>query len=72
MLCELILREWRNLQFNIDSERQIFEKLIHGRFIYTQSFCQQSAEEKSPKKYFVFFVYFGLMPDLPYEAGLYV
>ena len=28
-----MLREWRDLQFNINSEEQtIFEKLFHGRF----------------------------------------
>ena len=30
------IREWRDLQFNVDSERQIFEKLFHGRFIYSE------------------------------------
>ena len=50
------VREWRDLQFNVDFERQIFEKLFHGRFIYSQSFCQKSAERKSPKKYFSYFV----------------
>ena len=27
------------LQFNVDSERKIFEKLFHGSFIYSQNFC---------------------------------
>ena len=39
------------------SERQIFEELFHGRFIYSQSFCQKSAEKKSPKKYFSYFIF---------------
>ena len=30
--------------FNVDSERQSFEKLFHGMFIYSQSFCKKSAE----------------------------
>ena len=46
---------WRVLQFNVDSERQIFEKLFHDRFIYSQSFYQKSTEKKSPKKYFFIF-----------------
>ena len=28
-----------------------------GRFIYSQSFCQKSAEWKSPKKYFSYFIF---------------
>ena len=43
--------EWRYLQFNVDSERQIFEKLFHGRLIYSQSFWKKSAERKLLKKY---------------------
>ena len=48
------IREWRDLQFNVDSKQQIFEKLFHGRFrfICSQSFCQKSAERKSQKIYF--------------------
>ena len=34
-LTLVFIREWRNLQFNIDSERQIFEKLFHGSIIYS-------------------------------------
>ena len=58
VVCVNFIREWRDLQFNVDSERQIFEKLFRGRFIYSQSFCQKSAaERKSPKKYFSYFVF---------------
>ena len=46
--------ECRDLRFKVDSERQIFKKLFHGRFIYSESFCQKSAERKSQKKYFFF------------------
>ena len=42
-----ILHEWHDLQFKVASERQIFEKLYHGNFIYSQSFCQKSAESIS-------------------------
>ena len=44
---------WRDLQFNIDSEQQIFEKFFYGNFIFSQSFCQKSAERKSPKECFL-------------------
>ena len=49
VVCVNFMREWRDLQFNVDSERQIFEKLFHGNFIYSQSFCQKSGERKSPR-----------------------
>ena len=55
VVCVNFKHEWRDLQFNVDSERKIFEKLFHGRFIYSQSFCQKSAERKSLKKYFSYF-----------------
>ena len=57
VVCIDFIREWRDLRFNVDSERQIFEKLFHGRFIYSQSFCQKSAERKSPKKYISYFIF---------------
>ena len=39
----------------------MFGETFHGNFICSQSFCQKSAERKSPKKYFLYFVLmFGL------------
>ena len=57
VVCVNFIREKRNQQFNVDSERQILEKLFHGGFIYSQWFCQKSAERKSPKKYFSYFIF---------------
>ena len=53
-----------DLQFEVDSERQIFFwETFHGNLIYSQSFCQKSAERKSPKKSFLYFVLIsGLRP----------
>ena len=56
--------KWRNLQFKVDSERQISRATFHGNFIYSQSFYQKSANRKAPKKYFL---YFGLMSSLGLE-----
>ena len=42
VVCINFIREWWDLQFNVDSEQQ--------------SFSQKSAERKSPKKY-VFFIF---------------
>ena len=55
-VCVNFIHKWRDLQFKVDSEWQIFWETFHGNFIYSQSFCQKSAERKSPKKYFLYFV----------------
>ena len=39
MLCVLIL------YMSGGTEQQTFEKLFHGNFIYTQTFCQKPADE---------------------------
>ena len=39
VVCVNFIRKKRDLQFKVDSERQIFEQL-RGNFIYSQSFCQ--------------------------------
>ena len=35
---------------------RFFWETFHGNFIYSQCYCQKSAERKSPKKYFSYFV----------------
>ena len=42
----------RNLQFT--PKDRFLKKLLHGNCVFTQSFCQKSAESQSPKKYFFF------------------
>ena len=54
-VCLNFIREWRDLQFKVDYERQIFEKLFHNNFIYFLGFCQKSAERKSQKQYLLIF-----------------
>ena len=58
--CGNFIREWRDVQFNADFERQIFEKHIHGWFYFYlfSELCQKSVERKLRKKY-IFFSYFG-------------
>ena len=38
IVCVNFIQEWQDLQFKVDFERQIFEKLFYGRFIYSQRF----------------------------------
>ena len=70
--CANSIQQWRELQFNVDFKRQILEKLFHGRFIYSQSFCQKSAERKLPNKifFFYFFCNLYLTRGLGLETGL--
>ena len=44
VVCVNFICEWWDLQFNVDSKREIFENRFRGRFIYPQSVCQKSAE----------------------------
>ena len=69
IVCVNFIHKWRNLQFKVDSERQIFGETFHRIFIYSKSFWKKSAERKSPKKYFLHFV---LMSGLGLEPWLYV
>ena len=58
VVCINFIRERRDLQFNVDSERQIFLRnfFMAVLFLRSKSFCQKSAKRKSPKKYFSYFV----------------
>ena len=59
--CVNFIHKWRGLQFKVNSERQICLETFHGNFIYSKSFCQKSAERKTPKKYFLYF-FFDVWP----------
>ena len=69
VVCVNFIHKWRDLQFKVDSEWQSFWETFHGNFIYSQNFCQKSAERKSPKKYFSYFI---LMSGLGLEPWLFV
>ena len=69
VLCVNFIRMWWDLEFNVDSERQIFEKLFQG-FLFSE-FLKEICWEEIGEEIF-FFSYFVLMPDLGYEPELYV
>ena len=73
-LCAFIfIREWRNLQFNVGSERPNFlEKLFHGRFIFTLRVFARNLLRGNRRRNSFFFSYFVLMSKLEYESGIYV
>ena len=66
IVCVNFLHEYQDIEFQVGSEQQIFEKLF--LFFNTPSFCQKSAEGKLPKKYFRIFV---LMFDQGFELAIY-
>ena len=68
VICVNFIHKWLDLQFKVDSEREIFLETFHGNFICSQSFCQKSAERKSSKKYFLYFV---LLSGLGLEPWLF-
>ena len=70
IVCVNFIHKWLDLQFKVDSERQIFfEKLFMAILFTSQIFFQKSAERKSPKKYLSYFV---LMSGLGLEPWLFV
>ena len=40
------IHEWRDLQFKVDSERQIFEKLFIAIFFYSKNFYQKALSRR--------------------------
>ena len=66
VLCVNIIHKWRDLAFNVESERQKHKKLSMA-ILFTLNFCQKSAERKS--QWNIFHISF-LMIDLGYESGL--
>ena len=66
VLMSIFIHKWRDLQFKVKSERQIFEKFFMAIWFYCIVFLSEGYwEENSRKKYF--FVYFGLMSKLGFE-----
>ena len=55
IVCDNFIDRWRDLQFKVDSERQIFWETFHGNFIYSE-FLPEIAEE------ILFVFYFDVWP----------
>ena len=73
MLCVLILYISGGT-YNLKSapNDRFFEKLFMAIFIYFESFCQKSAERKSAKKYFLYFVLMSGLGLEPTATAMYV
>ena len=56
VVCVNLIHKWRDLQFKVHSERQIFlRETFHGNFIYSQEFVPEICWEKiAAEKLFVF------------------
>ena len=55
VVCVNFTHKRRDEQFKVVSEWQIWDT-FHGNLIFSQSFCQKSAERKSPKKKYSFWI----------------
>ena len=65
MLCVLIfIHKWRDLQFKVTSERQIFRETFHGSFNLLSELLPEIYLEEVAQK---IFSYFALMSDLDFE-----
>ena len=70
MLCALILyMSGETYSLKSTTNDRFFDKLFMAILFTLRVFCQKSAERKSLKKYFFYFV---LMSNLGLEPGLYV
>ena len=67
LMCVNLIHNCRALQFKVDSDLKVLEKLFLAILI-TLSLCQKSTESKSPKNCFYIF----LMSGLGLEPWLYV
>ena len=56
--CVNLIHEWWDLEFNVDSEWQIYEKLFHGNFICSQSFSHKGRVCLEAVVKEIFFSYF--------------
>ena len=64
VVCVNFILDLWSLQFNVVFERQIFEKLFHGRFIYSHEFLSEICWEKVVEEIcFFIFSFWCLMWD---------
>ena len=65
VVCVNFIHEWRNLQFNVDCERQIcWETFSWQVYFFSQSLCQKSAQRKSPNVILFFIFRFDALPGI--------
>ena len=62
----------RTYSLTLTPNNRFFKKLFHGRFIYSQSFYQRSAERKSLKKYFSYFIFSDCLGIRTQATDIYV
>ena len=64
-MCVNFIPEWRDLQFNVDSEGQIFEQLYMAILFTLRVFARNLLKDSPQKNIFV------LMSDLDFEPWPY-
>ena len=63
VVCVNFIHKWRDLQFNVDSEQQIFLRNFSWQFLFTfRVFARNLLRWHSLKEYFFIFYFDGLEP----------
>ena len=57
VVCVNFIHKWRNLQFKVDSERQIFWETFHSNFIYSQEFLPEIRWEEIAEEILLVFCF---------------
>ena len=58
VVCVNFISKQRYLQFNVDSERQIFKKFLHGNFIALRVFARHQLRGNRRKNIYFFHISF--------------
>ena len=51
IVCVNFIHKWRDLQFKVDSERQIFWETFHGNFYLLSEFFARNLLRGNPRRY---------------------
>ena len=61
-MCVNFIHKWRDQQFKVDSERQIFWETFHGNFIYYQFLLQSAISWEKKYSLYFFWLAWGSNP----------
>ena len=70
VVCVYFIHKWRDLQFKVNSERQIFWETFHGNFYLLLEFLPEICWEEIAEE--ILFLYFVLMSGLGHKPWLFI
>ena len=72
VMCINFIHKWRDLQFTVDSERQIFWETLHGNFLFTlRVFARNLLRGNRRRNTFCILYYMNVPWPLFYQTSLY-